>query len=795
MKPSFIFRSIVLGTSLVAAPLAHAAKLYWDGGSIDIGGSGDGASTGTSGTWDTTILNWDFGVVPHVAWNNTNLDTAVFGGAAGSVSLGANITVGGMQFDTSGYTLSNGSNTLSFGTGTNRVVLNGSSLTSTITGAVGGPGNFALASGTANTPATMNTLVMDGTSTGGWTGTTTIGRGTILSLSGDNQALNNTSGITLNGGQITLTNTSATAITNNRINNSAALESFGGTLSILNTAGTSQIYNESIGAVTLKAGFTSFFTPTNVSVGVNTQTITLDSLARSSGSYGVVAFGGSGTINTNYFFKVTNDSAATAANKIIGPWAIVGNSTTQGDWAIYNSSGAIAARNRAASLESTWNTVWVDTANVHNSTAGTVSLTATRSLNTLRLTGGSTPVINLGNFNLETFGVLVGGSVNTTISTAGSGFLTIPNLSNAAGELYLIGGNRALTVSAPIQDNGASVLTLVASAGHNSNSVTLSGNNSHTGGTVISSATTRSGANSDPGTVLIGHANALGANTNLLQVDSGTLNLKGFSVTVGKLNGYNGTITSDVAGSIFTIGNGNATGGDFQGNITGTTSMALVKTGNGIQTLSGINTYTGATTVSAGVLAVNGSLANTSTTVQSTGTLRGSGSIAGSVTIQNGGTIAAGNSIESLTTGALSLEAGSIFAYEMNNNLAASVAGDLTAVTGNLTLDLTNLANLALAELGAGSWTVGEKLTLISYSGSWNGGLFNYGGTLADDSSIAFSGMNWLFNYNDTVAGGNFTSDLTGTNFVTMTATSVIPEPRAALLGGLGLLMLLRRRR
>jgi hypothetical protein len=99
-----------------------------------------------------------------------------------------------------------------------------------------------------------------------------------------------------------------------------------------------------------------------------------------------------------------------------------------------------------------------------------------------------------------------------------------------------------------------------------------------------------------------------------------------------------------------------------------------------------------------------------------------------------------------------------------------------------------------LSELGSGSWSAGEKLTLISYSGAWNGGLFSYNSSaLADDSTINFSSMEWLFNYNDTAAGTNYTGDLTGTSYVTMTA---IPEPNvAALLGGLGTLLLLRRRR
>lgn len=85
---------------------AHAADLFWDGGTGNIGTDGDGASTGTAGTWDTTILNWDAGASPHVAWVNGNNDTAIFGGTAGTVTLGTDITVGGLTFSTASYTIS-----------------------------------------------------------------------------------------------------------------------------------------------------------------------------------------------------------------------------------------------------------------------------------------------------------------------------------------------------------------------------------------------------------------------------------------------------------------------------------------------------------------------------------------------------------------------------------------------------------------------------------------------------------------------------------------------------------------
>jgi len=72
-----------------------AGGLYWDGGAANITTNGDGISQGGSGTWNTTLTNWDEGNgLPHTNWFNTA--TAVFGGAGGTVTLGSAITCGGI---------------------------------------------------------------------------------------------------------------------------------------------------------------------------------------------------------------------------------------------------------------------------------------------------------------------------------------------------------------------------------------------------------------------------------------------------------------------------------------------------------------------------------------------------------------------------------------------------------------------------------------------------------------------------------------------------------------------------
>jgi len=85
-------------------------------------------------------------------------------------------------------------------------------------------------------------------------------------------------------------------------------------------------------------------------------------------------------------------------------------------------------------------------------------------------------------------------------------------------------------------------------------------------------------------------------------------------------------------------------------------------------------------------------------------------------------------------------------------------------------------------------------LSIASYTGTWNGGTF---ASWLDDTAQSFGGNSWTINYNDIVAGINFTSEqpAPGTqNFVTLTQT--VPEPSAllSLLGGSALLLARRRR-
>lgn len=127
-----IVAALVFG---IVTGTAQATDLYW---------SGDGATQGGNGTWDTSNARW--GTTTNSfpsAWNNANTDTAIFGGTVGTVTLGTAITIGGLTFLTPSYGITN--NTLTFavsGTITNAgtttifsVIAGGSSASITKTGA------------------------------------------------------------------------------------------------------------------------------------------------------------------------------------------------------------------------------------------------------------------------------------------------------------------------------------------------------------------------------------------------------------------------------------------------------------------------------------------------------------------------------------------------------------------------------------------------------------------------------------------------------------------------------------
>jgi autotransporter-associated beta strand protein len=267
------------------------------------------------------------------------------------------------------------------------------------------------------------------------------------------------------------------------------------------------------------------------------------------------------------------------------------------------------------------------------------------------------------------------------------------------------------------------------------------------------------------------------------------------SETIGALTGggANGKVAIE-ASQTLTLSSGTQ---NFAGVIEG--SGALTVDG-AAQTLSAANTYTGATTINGGTLAlgVDGSIDGTSGVALGGGTfdvsaksggytvnnLTGTGSVVGGLTVST--TLAIGNSPGQVSfDGDLTLGTTSIaakFDYEFTGG---ATAADLGIVSGDLTLDSKAFLNL----FQLGTYTLGDTFTLFAYEGTLSGTFIGLaeGDTLFDDESNL-----WRINYAETTVGQNYSGQI-GQTYVNITA---IPEPNvAALLGALGTLILLRRRR
>lgn len=320
-------------------------------------------------------------------------------------------------------------------------------------------------------------------------------------------------------------------------------------------------------------------------------------------------------------------------------------------------------------------------------------------------------------------------------------------------------------------------------------------------GTVVFANT--SGLASDRGTTLNGGTLRLsGSNSNLINdsqaftINSGSFDLNGKAEAVTSIGGSGGNVTNSNA-TTATLYVGGGTGGSssatYAGVIqNGTGILKLTKEGSGTQTLSGTNTYTGATTINGGTLALasGGSIDNTSEVNIASGaqfdvsaksgysvsTLKGTGEVVGALTVST--QLAIGNSPGTMTFDSLTLGSSSTYLYELTGG---GITADLGIVDGNLTLASGSILDL----IQLGTYTGGDKFTLFAYTGTLTGTFTG----LADDSEFSDAGGIWRINYNDTTAGLNGGS---APSYVTITA---VPEPAAILLGSLGLIALLGRRR
>jgi autotransporter-associated beta strand protein len=211
----------------------------------------------------------------------------------------------------------------------------------------------------------------------------------------------------------------------------------------------------------------------------------------------------------------------------------------------------------------------------------------------------------------------------------------------------------------------------------------------------------------------------------------------------------------------------NASLGDQYPEVGWVPASALIKTGTGTMVMAGDNSFNGATTVSAGTLVVNGNISTSSlTTVDNGATLQGNGTV-GTTTVN--GVFAPGNSIDTFNViGTLTLNGISNFEIDPTLGVGLDRSADLANVTGAVSYG--GILNVLYGG-DAANFTAGMSFNLF-------------------DATLGFSNSFSTVNL-PSLTGGLTWEDNLSTNGTIV----VVPEPSAALLGGLGLLALLRRRR
>jgi fibronectin-binding autotransporter adhesin len=431
----------------------------------------------------------------------------------------------------------------------------------------------------------------------------------------------------------------------------------------------------------------------------------------------------------------------------------------------------------------------------------------------LTSTPGSQAAITLLSLNLAGSGV----SWTTT-----SGNLNVPGIIKSGGgsQSIISGGNLTTTSNAElvIRTDTSSDSLLISShltqgsgilTKSGAGTLTLTGTNTYTGQTHVNAGILSINAN-----VRLG-AQATGA----------TLNLKGGTLQATSTFGlYNGSPGTNNRAVVLTNQNGFDVTGSNTLTVAGVVSGAgggFNKTGTGTLALTGTNTYTGATNINQGTLAVNGTGAiNSSAVTINGGTFRYNSSVAynGSLTFTSGTvggtnltgslndltigtnqTLSPGNSPGTATTGDQTWAGGGTYLWEINN--ATATAGtdpgwDLLSGTGTLDITASNLSTFTIMVTSLGLDNLAGSAVNFDDSQNYNWMIADFSATISTFAQNAFSiDTTWFLNAYTGTFGIARGETVGGDNSQIYLTYTPVPEPRAALLGGIGLLLLFRRRR
>ncbi len=717
-----------------------AATLIWDP-------AGDQSNSGGSDTWGTSSLFWnDDSVTPDVAWNNANNDIAQFQGTGGTVTLGAPITAGGLNFKAGGYTLTGAGNTLTLAgtTPTVQVNLGDTAVLDTI---------IAGSNGLTKTGGGALRLVNTGST---YTGITTISNGSLVianqgALGVDTSAVMVTGSATrgFGGGQLVLEGGYATGLTltrdiqlqglgpitdrssalasvgNNSItgvlSNGAALVNTGvssaggrltmGDVTLGGTAGTTfmtfGVVNDAgvgsyaitgilsgTGSISKTGGGTLFLTPSSASGYAGTVQVSAGSIRIANGDVlGTSAAANAIDLNGG-IFEVRMDTPNLNTHRVN-----VNNGGTL-DLVMDHAIGGSTVLNQTVTFANLDydidETLTINTRNGYGITF--TAATAQGNQN------GDITFTNNGNGVVTYGGTLWGdtGSTANILTIGGSGNSVLTGEVTATGALHTfvksgtgtvtLRGTAGTFTGATTTSGGALIVTDFRSLNNNTAAINI-GSGTTAGILTIGSPTTPSAAGLTTSKVINLNGSTGGATINASQTGTNPVILNAAFTASGGTSSQAKTLTLGGTNTADNIINGaipnNAAGG----------TVNLTKTDAGVWVLAGTNSYTGATTITGGTLKLKANaaastiIADTSaltfdanaTTGFAGGTLQLTG-VSGSATTENLGALTptAGAGTVTLTTGGAGAASNLTFGSLGATTAASSVNFNTTNAGGGI---------------------------------------------------------------------------------------------------------------
>ena len=668
-----------------AGPVTNTAN--FTGGAGGVGGTSAG-SLGTAGNGGSGGVGLAFTTGASLTTSGTIQGGAGGGGGLGnSGSHGGDGGVGGTGLAGSGLAITNGGS-IAGGSGGARGDTVG------FGGTAGSPG-----AGGAGIAGSGLTIVNNGSITGGLGGDGTT-RANAITFTGGVNTLTLGSNSTITGniavtGSVDFSQTSNATLSNAITGTGSVSKSGAGTL-ILTGA------NSYGGGTTVSAGILQGNTTSLQGNILNNATVVFDQGTMGTYAGNLTGTGsvimqnvGTLTLTGNNTFggglALNGGTVAAASSTNLGGGTLSFNGGTLQALGILNLTGAITLNSGGGTIDTNGNAA-VASGVISGSGGLTKNGNGVLTLQTAGVwTGGTT--VNAGTLVLDT----VGGSLPTGGALTVNGGLfdmsqiatgqSVGALAGSGGQISL-GANNLTTNSSSSTTLATQIIGTGALIKQGSGVLTLTGNNTFSGGTNIQGGLVNFNALNNFGTGNI------------------TLSGGGLQWATGNTIDPSSRLVLGAGGGTFDTNGNNVT---MAGGLSGT--GGLTKQGAGLLNLTGNSTYTGPTAVNAGTLSVNGSITS-NVTVGSGGTLGGNGTIFGTTTIQ--GTLAPGNSIGTLNVnGNFTQAAGSVYQVEAN----AQGQSDKIVITGTATIQGGTVQALAQA----GTYATSTTYTILTASGGRTG--------------------------------------------------------------------------